>query len=81
MKKCIFITLFILLIIPLYAQEFYPDSAVVIGFTHYWGATGKFGGSRASVRDSQGWIHAVYCMRLFERGVRSGHWTNVCIII
>lgn len=60
MKKCIFTTLSILLIIPLYAQRFYPDSVVVIGYTHYSNATGNLSGNRVSVRDSRNWIHAIF---------------------
>jgi len=52
-----------LTILPLCAQSFYPDSGVVIGHTRYWAATAKNSGSRVSVRDSQGTIHAVYCYR------------------
>ncbi len=52
-----------LMILPLYAQCFYPDSAVVIGYTRDWAATGEASGNRVSVRDSQGNIHVVYCYR------------------
>jgi len=46
--------------VPLYAQYDYPDSAVVIGYTHFWAATGEMSGNRVSVRDTRGWIHVVF---------------------
>ena len=58
MKKHILIIL--LLLIPLYAQYDYPDSARVIGYTHFSMATGETSGNRVSVRDSRGWIHATF---------------------
>ncbi len=52
-----------LIILPLYAQNSYPDSAVVIGYTRDWAATGEASSNRVSVRDSQSWIHTVFSYR------------------
>jgi hypothetical protein len=54
------ITFLSLVVSSIAAQMDYPDSAVVIGYTHLWAATGEASGNRVSVRDSMGWIHAVF---------------------
>jgi len=46
------------------AQGLYPDSAHVIGTSHFGFATGEASGNRVSVRDSQGYIHAVFCFAI-----------------
>lgn len=60
MTKYTFVIILWLVVAPLYAQEFYSDSARVIGYTHSGHATGKAGGNRVSVRDSEGSIHVVF---------------------
>lgn len=60
MTRNFLITLFVFLIAPLHAQDFWPDSAVIIGDTHAWFPLGHTNGNRVSVRDSEGNIHAVY---------------------
>ncbi len=61
MKKYITALALWLCTITLSAQDLYPDSAVVIGITHFGFGTGEESGNRVSVRDSQGNIYAVYC--------------------
>jgi hypothetical protein len=53
----------LLLLSALSGQGFYPDSASLIGYTYYH--LSETGGPRNSVRDSQGWIHAVWGYRHF----------------
>lgn len=60
MKKYIIALSLSLCTITLSAQDSYPDSAVVIGYSHYWAATGQMSGNRVSVRDTRGWIHVVF---------------------
>jgi hypothetical protein len=45
------------------SYAFYPDSAHVVGATHFWAATGEMSGNRVSTRDSRGWIHVVYAYK------------------
>lgn len=58
MKRAIIFLAFMLFGISLYSQGFYPDSAHIIGYTRFH--LSDPGGTRISVRDSQGWIHAVW---------------------
>jgi len=59
--KVLMVLFIIIIALPVAAQGYYPDSAVVIGITHFGFGTGEASGNRVSVRDSQGYIHAVYC--------------------
>jgi hypothetical protein len=60
MKKYITALALSLCAVTLNAQDSYPDSAVVIGYSHHWAATGQMSGNRVSVRDTRGWIHVVF---------------------
>jgi len=60
MKIKLLLLTFTILIPFLYGQHLYPDSAVVIGYSHHVYATGEVSGNRVMVRDSNDHIHAVY---------------------